>query len=220
MSLLEIEIHRHSITAPWTYRQLDLRQREIASQLRNQRCHGIILLSELAPVITYGRRTPSHDLVFVESQKEKTDYYPTDRGGLATYHGPGQWVLFPVDLMKNLVGDSRGVKKVIQALLEIALEVGQEYSPRVEIRWGAEMGVWTPKGKFAAVGIAIEEGVLLHGLSFNGFKTSQSFQGLRPCGLDLPVDYLLPEPSEREFLQLGNRLLELTCKKFGKVMSL
>lgn len=213
MSYRSIEIHRnhpHHPDLKWTYSQLDQRQREIATQVR-QGSPGVFLLSELAPVITYGRRTPPQDLFFTP-----TETYSTDRGGLATYHGPGQWVLFPVDHLESLTGDPRGVRRAMELLLETALEVGREYEPRAEIRWGAEMGVWGPRGKFAAVGFHIEKGVLLHGLSVNGYRTSQSFVGLRPCGLDAGVDFLLPDPNPWAFEVLGQRILRVALKKFKK----
>jgi lipoate-protein ligase B len=75
----------------------------------------------------------------------------------------------------------------------------------VEIREGTELGAWTARGKFAAVGIKIREGIVQHGLSINGYRTPSSFQGLRPCGLDLPVDFLLN--SEADLDPLGQEIL-------------
>ena len=135
---------------------------------------------------------------------ETRDFYLCHRpGGLATYHGPGQWVLFPVDGLEPLTGDRRGVRKAVDLLLGIALRVGQLYASDAHIRSGCEMGVWTSRGKFAAVGIHIEQGVLLHGLAVNGYRTPTSFTGLRPCGLDAPVDFLLESSDERKFQDLG-----------------
>jgi lipoyl(octanoyl) transferase len=210
MRYRSVEIRRHHSTSPWTYSDLDQKQRQIATQVRSG-SSGVFLLSELAPVITCGRRTPSSD-VFLNTMQ----IYSTDRGGLATYHGPGQWVLFPVDHLKNLTGDPRGVRKAAESLLEIALEVGRLYEPRSEIRWGREMGVWTPRGKFAAVGFHIEKGVLLHGLSVNGYRTPESFLGLRPCGLDSNVDFLLGDNRSSEFETLGQRLIGQALIQFEK----
>lgn len=213
------EIRRHQSSSPWTYSDLDQRQREIAEKVRAG-CPGTLLLSEVAPVITHGKRTPSRDILLDRSELRQLGIavHPTDRGGFATYHGPGQWVLFPVDSLEALTGDRRGVRRIVDLLLGIALRVGQLYAPDAHIRSGCEMGVWTSRGKFAAVGIHIEQGVLLHGLSVNGYRTSTSFTGLRPCGLDAPVDFLLNEPSEAEFQEIGNLLMReairsLWCQK-------
>ena len=214
-----VEVRRDRAGQPWNYKLLDQRQREIALRAREGGGGGL-LLSEVSPVITLGRRTPGGDL------REQPEFFSrngiavhsTDRGGLATYHGPGQWVLFAVDRLEKLTGDRRGVRKAVRGLLEVALETGRIYEPRAEIREGSELGVWTPRGKFAAVGIHVENGILLHGLSVNGFRTASSFLGLRPCGLDLPVDFLLNvaplAEQEAAFVLLGKRLQEAALKRF------
>ena len=214
-----IEVKRHQESGhPWRYEDLDRYQRKILEEIQGGRSEGKILLSELAPVITTGRRTPAEDLTAPVGSARVGDFsgvpvYPVDRGGLATYHGPGQWVLFPVLPLKELTGDPRGVRKAIQILLGTALKVGLKHNPTAHLREGAELGVWTEKGKFAAVGIHVVKGVVLHGLSLNGFKTPTSFMGIRPCGLDAPVDFLIsstlepPEKNERAFLELGQELI-------------
>src|SRR4051812_3137340 len=103
------ELRRHTPTSPWTYASLDQRQRQIAEEVRSGH-PGSLLLSEVAPVITLGRRTPPDDVPkhFAHSERG-IDLFQADRGGLATYHGPGQWVLFPVDHLERLTGDRRGV---------------------------------------------------------------------------------------------------------------
>lgn len=209
-------MRRHTDAHPWRYADLDFFQREKAERVR-EGSTGSLILSELAPVITCGRRTAETDVPRdFPFAKWGIEIVRTERGGLATYHGPGQWVLFPVDRLDRLVGDPRGVRKAVSVLLELACEVGRKYDPSAEIRCGAELGVWTSRGKFAAVGIQISGGVLLHGLSVNGFATPTSFLGLKPCGLEAPVDFLLGRSSvskdsetklESAFQQLGAEIL-------------
>jgi lipoate-protein ligase B len=82
----------------------------------------------------------------------------------------------------------------------------------VEIRSGDQTGVWTPRGKLASVGVQIDRGVLLHGLAINGFKTAQSFLGIKPCGLDAEVDFLLDsarnEKASREFEEIPSKIIQ------------
>lgn len=210
-----IEVRRNSSESPWTYRALDQRQRKIAEEVRAGGA-GALLISEVAPVITMGRRAGPSEILLPKSilQARGVDIFPTDRGGLATYHGPGQWVVFAVDTLENLTGDARGVRAAVEGLLNAALDVGKKYDPTAEIRSGAETGVWTRRGKFAAVGIHIEQRVVLHGLSVNGFKTETSFLGLRPCGLDAPVDFLLPSNDDAVFNDLGERLTQKVTDTF------
>jgi lipoate-protein ligase B len=104
----------------------------------------------------------------------------------------------------------------VEVLLEVALKIAKLYHPQSEIRTGSHLGVWTPRGKVASVGVQVEEGVLLHGVSVNGYQTEQSFVGLRPCGTDEPVDYLLSSASEAEFLRLRDRLIAETLKRLWR----
>lgn len=218
-SPVPVEVRRHTHAEPWTYAMLDQRQREIAERARAGG-PGALLLSEVAPVITKGRRAPATDLTLPPEllARQGIELLTVDRGGLATYHGPGQWVLFAVDRLERLTGDRKGVRKAVHALLAIALEVGRKYDSTAAIREGAELGVWTRRGKFAAVGVHVQQGVLLHGLSVNGFRTPQSFVGLRPCGLDAPVDFLLGTKGEGDddarFADLGEELIQAACAYF------
>lgn len=177
------------------------------------------MLSELAPVITWGRRTQiQRDLLFSpqDYQERGIEIYPVDRGGLATFHGPGQWVLFPVDTLENLTGDPRGVRKVIEALLQLALRVGLSFNSSAHIREGSELGVWTLRGKFASVGLQIDRRVVLHGLSLNGYQTALSFQGVLPCGAKTPLDFLLKTPDQDKFQYLGNLIVQTAFEIFWK----
>lgn len=169
---------------------LDVRQREILARV-NAGGEGAILISEVAPVITLGRRGHSDTL----DPALSPEILPTDRGGLATWHGPGQIVLFAVDHLERLTGDPRGVRKAVLELLDVARQVALKYDPTVECRDGAMAGLWCARGKLASVGVHIENRVLLHGLSLNVLRTPESFRGLsRPCGLDAQVAYLAEAP--------------------------
>lgn len=210
MGHMRIEVRRHQVNAPWTYALLDQRQREIAAGI-GFGGSGCLLLSEVSPVITVGRRTPKADYECAQD----LEIFPTDRGGLATWHGPGQWVLFVVERLERLTGDTRGVRRAVDSLLEVAKKVADRYGVDAEIRDGCELGVWTQSGKFAAVGVHASQGVLLHGLSLNGFQTPGSFQGLRPCGLNLPVDFLLADSDCAKFEQLGECIVSTAQAEFG-----
>lgn len=210
-----IERYRSTANHPWTYAQLDQHQRVLAEKIQAG-APGVLILSECSPVITLGRRATTQSLFYSEDQffQRGITLYPTDRGGLETYHGPGQWVLFPIEKLDRLTGDPRGVKSVVEQLLGIACEVGKKYRPEARIESGPKLGVWSEFGKFASVGVHVFNGVLLHGLSVNGYRTPTSFLGLNPCGLDAPVDFLLEreEDPQKAFEALGDELQQATLK--------
>ena len=215
-----IEIRRNCGDSQWGYPELDQRQRQIATEIQ-EGAPGALLLSEVAPVITLGRRTPQTDLLFdIKKFKEQgITVYETDRGGLGTYHGPGQWVVFPVDRLEVLTGDPRGVRKIVHALLDLGLAVARTYDSDAEIRDGAQIGVWNKKGKLASVGIHVQDGILFHGLCINGYRTQESFWGLRPCGLDVQPSFLIDDalqgiPRESAFLDLQERILDQALQRF------
>lgn len=213
---VRIEVYRSRPDQPWTYAMLDQRQRSLAEEIQ-EGAPGSLILSELSPVITLGRRASVQNLYYSEFDflKKGITIYPTDRGGLETYHGPGQWVLFPVEKVNRITRDPRGVKQVVEKLLQIACDVSRIYCPDAQIEEGARLGVWSRQGKIASVGVHVLNGVVLHGLSVNGFRTETSFYGLRPCGLDVSVDFLLKGDSfsyNNEFEVLGQELCRAALK--------
>lgn len=217
MSFSSIEVHRHSASSPWTYQQLDERQRSIRDEVLAGG-KGKILFSEVAPVITLGRGRVEEDLLLprAEYARKGVEIYETSRGGRATYHGPGQWVVFVVDSLERLTGDRRGVRKLVDGLFSVALEICREKFPRAEIREDCEAGVWSEPGaggtKLAALGVRIDRGVVQHGFSLNIYETPTSFVGIHPCGLSLPVGYL--ESNEGAFLEWRERVERSLRGKF------
>lgn len=205
----DILVRRHQIHSPWTYADADRLQRERADQLaQHQTERGLLILSEFAPTITYGKRTSLNDFTVSKDQiaARGIDLYEVDRGGLATFHGSGQWVIFLVDRIERLARDSRRVSVAVRFLLERAAEVARKFCDRVEIREGEELGVWTDRGKCASVGVRVSRGVLLHGICLNGYRTEKSFYGITPCGLNKPVDFLLSSSDEAAFVALGESI--------------
>ncbi|MGE0616449.1 MAG: hypothetical protein AB7P04_12490 [Bacteriovoracia bacterium] len=207
------EVRRHSKAAPWTYARKDERQRELM-----RAGEGRFLLSEVSPVITLGRRAGADQLLASPDDfaSRGVEVLTTDRGGLATYHGPGQWVLFPVFPLARLVGDSRGVRKAVEGLLEIGVRAARQFDCPAEIRGGTQTGVWTARGKLASVGVQIVDGWLLHGLAINFFRTPESFFGINPCGLCASADFVFSEPpASALFDEAGQVITRATEAVYG-----
>jgi len=224
MSFSSIEIHRHSVSNPWTYQKLDERQRAIRDEVLVGG-KGMVLFSEVAPVITLGRGRVGEDLLLRHEEYSRmgVEIYETSRGGRATYHGTGQWVVFLVDSLERVTGDRRGVRKLVDGLFSVALEICRAKFPRAEIREDCEAGVWSEPGvggaKLAALGVRIDRGVVQHGFSLNIFQTPTSFMGINPCGLAAPVGYLesadlSDAERERSFLAWRERIEEALLRRF------
>lgn len=206
MSTPEVIRNVHLASAPFTYSDLDLLQMKIAERVRAGG-KGAILISQVAPVITLGKRADDSELLLPKAAYEKAgvQILKTNRGGLATYHGPGQWVLFVVDKVERLTGNAIGVRQVIEGLLRVAVNSIAALGTECIARDGCELGVWSKMEKLASVGIQIDRKVVQHGLCINGFRTAESFLGINPCGLAARPGFCLPDHSR--FDELGRAIV-------------
>ncbi len=216
---MRIEIFRHQKERPWSYAKLDLYQREIARQILEEGRDGVALLSEVAPVVSLGKRSVSEDLIYPREDyvKRGMAFFESDRGGRATYHGTGQWLLFLVEKIEKLTGDVRGVRKSVNGMLEMCVITADKFGVKSEVLDGEHVGVWTQKGKIAAAGLEIYNRILLHGICINGYETENSFWGIKPCGSEPRIDYILPADlaapiREERFMKLGEELLAAASK--------
>ena len=159
--------------------QLQLRER----LQQGESTPGWVLCLEHPSTVTLGKRGKDHDLVSPQFLQSKgVPVYRIDRGGEATYHGPGQLVIYPVlrlaDLKLGVVDLIRGMAGCLSdALAEFG--VGAAYD--VE-----HPGVWTtqePPQKIASVGMRVSGGVSIHGAAINVVNDMTPFQWIVPCGM-------------------------------------
>jgi lipoate-protein ligase B len=145
-----------------------------------------LLLLEHPPVITLGRRASPTDVYVSEEalRRRGIAVAHTTRGGLVTYHGPGQLVGYPIVRLR-----ARGlsvpcyVRALELALVSSLSNIGVE-AHLVE----GHIGVWTSAGKIAAIGVAQRHGVSLHGFAVNLQPDLRHFALINPCGIaDLGV---------------------------------
>lgn len=139
------------------------------------------------PTITLGLGSDGTKEILVpreQLEERQIEVIATDRGGKATYHGPGQLVGFPMISLSRCYGDSRAVRRFSEdLLLGLAHACAAMGVKSVETRSGYP-GVWTRKGKIASVGIAVKDGFVFHGFSLNIQQScQQGFQLIQPCGI-------------------------------------
>lgn len=115
----------------------------------------------------------------------KATYYPINRGGDITYHGPGQIVVYPVMDLENFFTD---IHRYMRMLEEAVIHTLREFSIDAG-RIPGLTGVWlepTQKSrarKICALGVKTSRWVTLHGLAFNVNTDLQYFDYIVPCGL-------------------------------------
>jgi lipoyl(octanoyl) transferase len=109
----------------------------------------------------------------------------TDRGGRATWHGPGQLVGFPVGNLRQIYGNVKAIKRFNdELLLGLAHACAVLGVKSVETR-AQNPGLWTAKGKLASVGFNVKDGYIFHGFSLNVRQTCASgFTLINPCGIN------------------------------------
>ena len=144
-----------------------------------------LLLMEHPPVFTIGRNGDGSNLL-VDRVGLGAEVHHVDRGGDITFHGPGQLVGYPILTLDDPKQIVPYVRRLEQTLIETLAEFGVE-------AWAEPgyTGVWTGKGKVAAIGVRVARQVTMHGFALNLHPDLAYFGMMNPCGIsDRPVTTL------------------------------
>ncbi len=155
-------------------------QREAASDVAAGGSERVFIGTH-RPVITFGKRGSESDLTvdIGAIRASGIDIVRTDRGGLLTYHGPGQLVTYPIiDLKRRSLGVKRFVTLLEQAMIDTLLHFGVRAGRR-----DGHTGVFVDKFKIGSIGIHVSRGVTTHGSALNISTNMDHFRYLNPCGL-------------------------------------
>ena len=156
-------------------------QAEIVAAVRDGGAPDTLLLLEHPHVFTMGKAASSADILWDESERatREVDLIWSDRGGEATYHGPGQLVGYPIiDLAHFELTIPAYIHKLEQSVIEYLRELGVESEPGER----GLTGVWSQGEKVAAIGIKLNRSVVSHGFALNLTTDLQYFDGIVPCG--------------------------------------
>ena len=174
-----------NIKASWlgstSYREAWDLQAELVSSLRDGRGADTLLLLEHPHVFTMGKAARADHLLWDEGERSRrhVDVIWSDRGGEATYHGPGQLVGYPIlDLSHFELTIPAYLQKLEQSLIEYLRELGVDSEPGVH----GLTGVWSHGEKVAAIGIKLNRSIVSHGFALNLTTELDYFDGIVPCG--------------------------------------
>jgi lipoyl(octanoyl) transferase len=150
------------------------RQRARRDAILAGRADEVLWLLEHDPVVTTGRRA-----VDLDPARIPWPIVATERGGLATFHGPGQLVGY---LLADVGRRGLGVRRTVTALEGgvIAWLAGQRITAA---RRPDAPGVWVGRDKVCAVGLHFRRGVSMHGFALNLDVALASYAGFVPCGI-------------------------------------
>jgi len=163
------------------YRQAWNLQAELVSAVRDGVGPQTLLLLEHPHVFTMGKAAAPEHLLWDEIERGRRDVEViwSDRGGEATYHGPGQLVGYPVlDLARFDLTIPEYLQTLERSLIDYLGELGVESEPGQP----GLTGVWSAGEKVAAIGIKLNRSVVSHGFALNLTADLGYFDGIIPCG--------------------------------------
>jgi lipoyl(octanoyl) transferase len=151
-------------------------QENLVAELQAGRSEETLVLLEHEPVYTIGR-TRDHSSL---RPNLPHPVFETNRGGQATFHGPGQLVGYPVlDLSRR----GRDLHRYLRFLEDLLIGLSASYGVTAQSREGLT-GVWVGPRKLASLGVGVRKWISMHGFAINITREStQAFAHITPCGL-------------------------------------
>ncbi|SMC92740.1 lipoic acid synthetase/lipoyl(octanoyl) transferase [Desulfocicer vacuolatum DSM 3385] len=153
-------------------------QKELAAGRAAEKSGDCLILTEHFPTVTLGRSGSTADLCLPESELKMRgiDTVYVDRGGKATYHGPGQLVAYPIVKLKN-----QDLHAYLEKLLGSVKATLGVFGIDSEKQTG-KPGLYVGDAKIMSVGIAVSQWVTYHGIALNVNNDPSSFNCIVPCG--------------------------------------
>lgn len=155
---------------------LNLQESLVAEKVSGIQINHLLLL-EHEPVYTMGRTRDESSLR--EEELLPHPVHRTNRGGQATYHGPGQLVGYPVLDLALFDRDLHAYLRFLEEVLITLLERHGVKGGRVD----GKTGVWVGDRKIASLGVGVRKWISMHGFAINICGDLAPFQHITPCGL-------------------------------------
>lgn len=149
----------------------------------------VALCLEHPPVFTLGKRGGLEFLHVTpeELARRGAQVVQTDRGGLITFHGPGQLIVYPV---VHLERTGKTLSGYVELLLGACLETVTDFglgSARIDM---AHPGLWVGEKKLLSIGVRVTDGVTMHGIALNLGNDLSWFDCIDPCGMKVQMTSL------------------------------
>ncbi len=195
-------------------------QQRLVELRKEDRIGDVLVLLEHGPVITLGRNAKSSNIIASKDELSRhgVEVFESDRGGDVTFHGPGQFVGYPIfDLRAFPSSDARrktlGVIEYVRRIEEVLIRTCADFGIGTERVCGLT-GVWTTReapslrststgddgrrctsesAKIAAIGVHVSRSVTSHGFALNVDTDLNYFNLIIPCGITKPVTSMAKE---------------------------
>ena len=145
-----------------------------------------LLFCEHPPVYTIGKSGKVEHLLLSRQELEQHGiaFYPNNRGGDITYHGPGQITGYPIFDLEQFVPDIHIYLRNIEEAIILTLKEFDIHAGRLPQYTGVWIEPDTPQArKICAIGIRCSRWVTMHGFAFNVNTDLDYFQHIIPCGI-------------------------------------
>jgi len=209
-----LDVGRMSYESAW-----ELQKRLVSERTDGTLQEDALIIVEHDHVITLGKKTTPENF-----KPQDIPVFQVERGGDATYHGPGQLVGYPIVRLPT-----PNVHAFVRSLEDVLVTATREFgvdSERVE----GHTGVWVHGRKVASIGVAVTNWVTYHGFALNVNTDLSYFHLIKPCGLDpekmtsmrkelgreLPFEQVKEEVVSR-FLSTFGSSLEQAPQQRGKI---
>ncbi|MCC7202204.1 MAG: lipoyl(octanoyl) transferase LipB [Nitrospirae bacterium] len=153
-------------------------QKRLFDERLNNKMPDVLIIIEHPPTYTFGRRSIMKQREFSEDIREAASF-DVDRGGGATYHGPGQLVAYPILGLRSYTQDYHNYLRMLEEVIILTLE---DFGIMAE-RARNFTGVWVDGKKISSIGVRIIKGITMHGLSLNINNDLTPFNRIIPCNI-------------------------------------
>jgi len=157
-------------------------QAELVRRRRAGEIPDSLVLLEHPHVITLGSAADEAHVLIESDERVRLgiELHEAGRGGDVTYHGPGQLVAYPI---LDLKPDRQDLHRYLRDLEEVLIRTVSDFGVNAARSPGAT-GVWTARGKLAAIGIRVSSGwITSHGVALNVDPDLRYFEAIVPCGI-------------------------------------
>jgi lipoyl(octanoyl) transferase len=195
---------------------LALQEELVARKRADQSLEDELLLLEHEPVYTIGRTPDQSSLRGGEHLPHPL--FPINRGGQATYHGPGQLIGYPIIDLRNYGQDlHRYLRWIEELLIETLATVGISAMTRAGLT-----GVWVENRKIASIGVGVRHWITMHGFALNVGGDLSPFDQIVPCGIsNVTMTSIERETgSSLSVMELGSRVREIALRRLSGLQNI
>ena len=169
-------------------RALGLQEEIVLEKREDPSVEDQLLLLEHEPVYTIGR-TPDRSSLSAPGRIRHGEvgaahlpypFFVINRGGQATYHGPGQLMGYPIIDLRRCGHDlHKYLRWVEQSLIDLLAKYGITAARRESLT-----GVWVGDRKIASIGVGVRHWITMHGFALNVCGDLSPFNHIVPCGIN------------------------------------